>query len=395
MHTINLVVPPFTCASGDERMPMGAAYLSSALKQKKISVSCIDTRFEEVDFDCEFMGVTVWTQVFSYVKKLVKSAKEKGIKTIAGGPHCKADPMSLIKIGFDAVIVGEGEIALPELIESFKEGIHYAEPIFDIDRLPFPDMELFNKYPYRKDTAWILTSRGCPNECSYCQHFFKNRVRLRSVENILSEIERYGRRAVEIIDDCFTINKDRVYNFCKNIHRLNYASIVLSNGTIATTLDEKMVEALSNARLTNMMIGMESIDREVIRMANRRVYREDCEKVILWCKKNNIRLGIFMIIGLPGSSYESDIKGVEWICSQNVSSNYGVAIPFRNTMLWDWIEKNGRWLTNPYDYENYPPKFEMKDYMGSDIQKVFEIAVKATSRIRQGNNARTCCEKLG
>lgn len=121
MHIINIIVPPFSCAPGDERMPMGAAYLSSALKNREISVNCIDTRFEDVDFDCEFMGITVFTQTFSYVKKLVKAAKEKGIKIIAGGPHSKADPMSLIKIGVDAVVVGEGEKVLPDLIESFKE----------------------------------------------------------------------------------------------------------------------------------------------------------------------------------------------------------------------------------------------------------------------------------
>lgn len=381
MHIINIIIPPFSCAPGDERMPMGAAYLSSALKEKKIKVKCVDTRFEQVDFDCEFMGITVYTQAFSYVKELVKAAKEKGIKIIAGGPHCKADPMSLIRIGVDAVVVGEGEKILPDLIESFKDGIHYADPISDLDDIPLPDIELLNKYPYRKDTAWILTSRGCPGGCAYCQQFFDNRVRLRSIESIICEIDRFGRKIIEIIDDCFTINKERVYNFCRYAPNLNYTCLALSNGTIATTLNEEMVDALAAARLTNMMIGLESIDREVIKLAKRKVYREYCEEVIKWCKKRNIALGVFMMIGLPGSSYESDIKGIEWVCSQNVLSNYGVAIPFKNTLLWDWVDKNGRWLTNPHDYEEYPPKFEMENYTGRQMQDAFEIAVRSAHRV--------------
>jgi len=238
-----------------------------------------------------------------------------------------------------------------------------------------------NKYPYRKDTAYILTSRGCPNKCSYCQQFFGNKTRLRSIENILSELDRYRCEIIEIIDDVFTINKNRVYDFCKYAPNLNYGSLALSNGTIATTLDEEMIEALAAARFRNMLVGMESIDREVLKLANRKVYREDCEKIIKWCKKNNITLSIFMLIGLPGSSYESDIRGIEWIRSQNVFTNYGVAIPFKNTLLWDWVEKNGNWLTDSRDYEDYPPRFEMENYAGSDIQKAFKIAIQSTSWI--------------
>ena len=362
-------------------MPMGAAYLSSSLKNKHISVNCIDTRFEKVDFDCEFMGITVFTQNFSYVKALVKTAKEKGIKIIAGGPHCKADPQSLIEIGVDAVVVGEGERLLPDLIESFKKGVHYAAPISDLDSLPFPDIEFFNKYPWRKDTAWVLTSRGCPNNCSYCQKFFGNKVRLRSVENILGEIDRYGDRMIEIIDDAFTVNATRTYDFCRQMPKLSYRLLALSNGTMANTLTEQMVEALARTRLTNMMIGQESIDREVIKLANRSIYPEDCAKVIQWCKNNNIRVGVFMIMGLPGSSYESDVKGVEWIRSQKVWANYGVAIPFKNTPLWDWVEKHGKWLTDPHDYENYPPKFEMENYTGEEIQKAFKLALESFRRV--------------
>jgi len=266
------------------------------------------------------------------------------------------------------------EEILPNLIESFKKGIHYADPILDLDAIAFPDIELLNKYPWRKDTAWVLTSRGCPNQCSYCQKFFGDRVRLRSVANILGEINRYGDKMIEIIDDAFTIDKARVYDFCEHVPKINYRLIALSNGTIATTLNEEMVEALARVRLTNMMIGLESIDRQVLKLAKRNIYREDCEKVIKWCKKNNITIGVFMIIGLPGSSFESDIKSIQWLSSQNVFASYGVPIPFKNTFLWDWVNKNGKWLTNPLDYEDYPPKFEMDNYPGSKIQEAFEFA---------------------
>ena len=380
MSTVNIIIPPYSSVPGDERMPLGAAYLSSVLKKRKIAVNCIDTRFEKANFDCEFMGVTVFTSTFAYVKELVRAAKEKGIKVIAGGPHAKADPMSLIRIGVDAVVVGEGEEMVPDLIDSFKEGVHYAEPIEDLDSIPFPDMELLNKYPYRENTAWLLTSRGCPNQCSYCQKFFGNKVRLRSVENIFCEVERYGGRMIEIVDDCFTINRRRVFEFCERLPKLDYCLLALSNGTIAKTLTEELVETLAGARLTNAMIGIESIDPTIIRLANRNIYPEDCEKVITWCKKNHIDVGVFMIIGLPGSSYESDMRGVEWVNQQKVWANYGTAIPFRNTLLWDWVQENGTWLTDPYDYTDYPPKFEMEHYKREDIENVFKYALEVSCR---------------
>lgn len=204
-------------------------------------------------------------------------------------------------------------------------------------------------------------------------------MRLRSVDSILSEIDRYEDHMIEIVDDCFTIDRVRAVAFCKRAPKLKYCLLALTNGTIAKTLTEEMIEELAAARLTNLMIGQESVDREVIRLAKRNIYPEDCGRVIGWCKKKNITAGVFMIIGLSGSSYESDREGVKWVRRQNVLSNYGVAIPFRNTSLWDWVEENGRWLTDPCDYEDYPLRLETQDYKWADRQKVFKYAVETPS----------------
>lgn len=99
-----------------------------------------------------------------------------------------------------------------------------SPPVADLDELPLPAYDLipevgvYRPPPFhyrRRPVANIITSRGCPNRCTFCASAaFAHRLRLRSAESVVAEIEllirRFGVREIAFSDDCFTADTERV-----------------------------------------------------------------------------------------------------------------------------------------------------------------------------------------
>lgn len=367
--------PPFK----EKRIPLGICYLAAVLKERGYSVKCQDLIFEEIDFNCKYLGITVPTVCFYEASKIVKQAKEKGVITIAGGPHAYMDPESLIKIGFDIVVIGDGELALPQIIERLESGEKVSGIIKgyveNIDSLPFPDLEWTKKYDFlksgEKNVIPVLTSRGCPFNCIFCLHVFGRKIRLRSAKKVVEEISKYKGHFIEICDDSFTINKARILEFVQLIRkeRIDIRGFALSNGIRVDSVDREIIKGLKSAGMKNVMYGLESADNSVLKMINKGITREMADNAIKITKESGIKPGIFMLVGLPTSTFKSDIDSINWIKSKDVYSNWGTAVPYPNTELYEWVKKNGKFLADPKDYFLYSPEakrpvsfFETDDY---------------------------------
>ena len=198
------------------------------------------------DFLPQVIGISSTTVAFHRALSVAGFLKESfpDVIIVIGGPHPTAaveDVMSNRE--FDYAILGEGEVVLQNLIDAvqngsdykFLAGLAYREDgivhvnhqknfIENISELPFPaydmvpDFSLYNPPPmnYKKlPVANIVTSRGCPNQCTFCGHsVFGRTLRQRSPENIADEIELlnkyYNIREIAFVDDTFTINPERI-----------------------------------------------------------------------------------------------------------------------------------------------------------------------------------------
>jgi radical SAM superfamily enzyme YgiQ (UPF0313 family) len=113
-------------------------------------------------------------------------------------------------------VIGEGEIALADLLHAFEEGADFSEVrslawrrseeivinsradlITDLDSLPILDRSLIDRSLYYGDV--IMTGRGCPFDCAYCasRNIWGKKARLRSVDSIIEELKDIRRRAEE------------------------------------------------------------------------------------------------------------------------------------------------------------------------------------------------------
>ncbi|MEW6041366.1 MAG: radical SAM protein, partial [Elusimicrobiota bacterium] len=215
-----------------------------------------------------------------------------------------------------------------------EEKISYETPFSD--EYPFPEYELFDSFNYLQ-TNWetgfwgyaIMTSQGCPYQCVFCAS--RNRKwKARSAENCFEELKRakgkYKIKKFEIIDDVFNVDKNRVLRFCELIRPLNLKWACV-NGIRADRFDKEMAVAMSDSGCVHVGFGIESSDPEVLVAIQKGETIEKIEKAVDIAKKHIEHVTGFFIIGLPASSYEKDLKSIEWIKGKQIDAIFSYCVP--------------------------------------------------------------------
>ncbi|HLE06355.1 MAG TPA: radical SAM protein [Candidatus Nanoarchaeia archaeon] len=204
------------------------------------------------------------------------------------------------------------------------------------DKLAFPKYELFDSFDlFKKHWAngtWaypVMTSLGCPFQCIYCAS--RNRpVKYRSPENcyeeIKSAIEKYGIKSFQIIDDCFNVNNNRVLEFCKLVKPLGLKWFC-TNGLRADLFNEAQAKAISESGCKQISFGIESLDKKVLINIKKGLSVEKFKESIRIAKRYFDVVNCYFIIGLPGSTYESDLKNVNWVKSAGVNGHFSYFVP--------------------------------------------------------------------
>lgn len=183
---VALVNPPSPFLIDDKVFPpLGILYVEAVLESSGHDVEMVDlsglprgkwSRKLEKARQAELWGITFTTPQFPYAVSIRDIIKEidKDAKIVAGGAHPTADPASCIPF-FDSVVVGEGERAVPRLIQNIENmpKLVQTPPIENLDEVPFPARHLIDidSYHYSidgKKTTNIITSRGCPYNCAFC-----------------------------------------------------------------------------------------------------------------------------------------------------------------------------------------------------------------------------------
>ena len=339
-------------------IPLGLAYLASSLKQSGHEVTVMDVRAELLSeeqivsrikkADPAVFGVTSNTCQINEAANLISLVKKAfpGIITILGGPHISALPeITLNEFPFvDIGVVGEGELTITELCGRLQNkedignvrGIVYRKgdkalstglriDIKDLDTLPFPDRDLFPLDIYNrqaieykaKPLTTLLTSRGCPHGCTFCcKSVFGSGIRMRGAANILEEIkylvEVKGYREIHIIDDNFTFDAERAKHICREIiahkWKVNFA---LPNGIHVHNFTEELAGLLKKAGFYFLWFGVESGDQKVIDTIKKGIKIKQAVGAVTTAKKFGFFTGMYFVVGLPGSSRQSELDSLE------------------------------------------------------------------------------------
>jgi len=340
---------------GGAQIPLGIYYIAAYLRQHKYSVYCIDGEArgmsnEEIISEItqikpNYIGITSTTVAFSRASLLAEKITlfSHSIPIIIGGPHLSSNIEEvMIHNHFSYGIYGEGEESFLQLLNtldtngdlSLVNGIVYKENgkivinppreyILDLDTLPFPaydlipDLSLYHPDPsnYKfTPVINIITSRGCPNSCTFCdRNVFGRKLRQRSPENVVKEIEylvkNYNVREIAFVDDTFTIGKERIFKIF-SLLASNNIYLPWTCMSRINTVDSVTLKFMKESGCWRIKFGIESGDEGILTTIKKNINLKDAKRVISECKKLKIRTTGFFIIGHPGETKETIEKTI-------------------------------------------------------------------------------------
>jgi len=325
---------------------------------------------------------------------LASAIKACGSKppVVMGGPHATAFPLECLnQQDVDAVIVGEGEQAILQLVDLLESGSCVEEAVNipnvavridgepklpqervymdNLDNIPFPARHLMPLESYFKAARaarvgytttlcaqrWtsIISSRGCPYKCIFCtvHKHMGRKYRGRSSVNVVNEItecvDKYGVNFISFMDDNLTFDKERILQICRLMveRRLNI-KWGTPNGVRADLLDEELISSMKTSGCVHICVAPESGNQDIVdNVIKKKMKLEAVEMAVRLCKKYDIRVDSFFVIGLPRESKANIQETIDFAAKLRqlgVSDvKFHIAQPYRETELYDVCRKSG------------------------------------------------------
>jgi anaerobic magnesium-protoporphyrin IX monomethyl ester cyclase len=351
--------------------PSSLLYLAGTLRQQGHSLRIVDFKtyqrqstdppfsfYEQrlslvvEDFKPDLIGFgSLFSGNFPDVLRLAQHCKERfpDIPNVIGGIHPTLyAPEILANCScIDTIVMGEGEDTVVQMTEAMQSGGDFSgidgfafrrdgdivvNPktgyLPDVDQLPLPAYDLIHMEDYYMDTScWhnpkglpintsvpIISSRSCPNRCSFCSMYqvMGPAWRPRSASNVLDEIElvydQYGQRHFSFMDDNVTLSKSRIMAICQGIvERGMDLQFETPNGISIKTIDADVLDAMVNAGLVRTSLAIES-GSEFIRnrVMKKRLSDEKIYEVIeLTRQYPQLFVSTFFLIGMPEETQET------------------------------------------------------------------------------------------
>ncbi|WP_069648896.1 B12-binding domain-containing radical SAM protein [Caloranaerobacter ferrireducens] len=396
--------------------PLGLGYIGTYLEKKGYKVKILDFYIDEItildlklivnELHPKIVAISTTTETYNNGVKIADYSKklDENIITIMGGCHVTFEYENALNTGFiDIVVRNEGEFVMKELcdyyikkqgkLENIK-GICYKrggkiiknnrrEFIKDLDSLPFPDRSLYQleKYPI---PGTISTSRGCPGRCIFCAAtaLSGGKYRIRSVENIIDEIKylkELGISYVQIVDDTFTADVDRLYKFLEILDKENLG-ITWGCESRVDIMNKELLNFMKKCGCISIQFGVEAGSQEMLDCLKKNITIEQIRNVFLWAREIDIKTGTCLMIGQPYDTLESIQKTIEFateIQSYGARVVLSVTTPFPGTYMYNNPEKVGIHIVdkNFDNYNTFTPVYDTKHFKREDIRRNYYDAI--------------------
>ncbi|MBU2564041.1 B12-binding domain-containing radical SAM protein [Patescibacteria group bacterium] len=404
--------------------PLGLLYIGSALKEKSHEVKIIDAEEKKIDLESlgkltknynpQIIGISTTTPVFkraretaTYLKKILPN-----VPIIFGGPHLASFPkISLEFKEIDYGIIGEGEITICELVDAIEKkqdpgkikGIVFRknneiiqtesrEMIQDLNKISLPAWSLIDIRKYqdimskRDAFATMISSRGCPYNCFWCdpEGRFGKKFRARSADNMIKEIDllynKYGIREILFYDDTFTVDRQRVIDFCNTIIKQKF-DLIWECRTRVNLVDEKLIKLMAKAGCYRIRFGIESGNEKILKFIRKGITKEQARNAIGWCKKYKIEIFTYFMLGLPTETEKTMKETIKFAIELNPDyTTFSPTIAFnRGNDLFKWAAEKG-FIEKDY-WERFVRGENISPYPQLKTDKLKEDTVRSYSKM--------------
>ena len=338
---IVLIIPPSPWLLDDRELPFdGILYVAAYLKKFSDCevVVCDLTSLPEENWYIpigDLYGVTGVTPNFIYIRDIIKKLKnrEPNKSVIVGGVHASVFPKNILeKTLADACVVGEGERTALQIVNGVDwrniPGLMTREydngpPVLikNLDALPLPDRKAIDVYSYISSSIFnylapdvervgsLCLSRGCYYNCSFCcsKKIHSGKVRLRSAESCVDELaylkSEFGIGMVNVFDDTFMLNKQRIYEICQ----LLIERKVEMKWYCLTRVDDVNLDILllmKKAGCVSVSAGFETGSNRILKLMNKKTTVEKANVYVKMVAKADLKINGQMIVGFPTETDE-------------------------------------------------------------------------------------------
>jgi anaerobic magnesium-protoporphyrin IX monomethyl ester cyclase len=274
---------------------------------------------------------------------LARALKERGLLApiVLGGAHVSAVPRETLEAfpDIDYGVVGEGEATLAELLDRLgnRESLQQVDglawrdpegrvvinrprrPLENLDELPLPAWDLLEGFPSRYPSsllesrrlpaAGIMTSRGCPFHCTFCDNrVFGSRVRHFSAEYTLRMIrhlvDRFGIRDLMILDDNFLLDRRKLFDICDGIRSQNL-DLTWYCITHAKSMTPDRLAKIRRAGCWFVEMGIESGNDAILGQIKKNTDKAEIRASVRAAKRTGLKVKGNFIFGFPGDTPET------------------------------------------------------------------------------------------
>jgi anaerobic magnesium-protoporphyrin IX monomethyl ester cyclase len=354
--TVALVVPPDEAGANNfHQVPIGGLYTAARLREQGSDVAFFDLRVDRRDDPGVYREiasarvVVVFSTDYDLAQcypslaptaACVRRIKEAGgALVVCAGSHATANPdLTRAYVGCDAVVAGEFEFAVPELVRHVETGARCPErwplestrlaaeselaalgsPAYDLAPMHRYFSEGFvDGYLDRVRSGLVLANRGCPFGCDFCYLFFGRRLRRRPVEATLVELkamhDEHDIRHFFFLDYTFTIDDEWARDLCAGIRRLGL-DISWICQTRVDCLTPDTLRLMKRAGCAGIWLGIESPDLEQRRYLGKgRITFEDIEEAVALIRSYEMNVLAFVMVGLPNETESSLASLNTWL----------------------------------------------------------------------------------
>lgn len=393
----------------------GILCLSTYLKNRNLTVAYINypkdkEKLKDIILASRCVGFSTVTITIQTILELSKQIKKINplIKIFLGGYHASYFAKELLEENqyIDSIIIGEGEIALYQLLSGVEkskiEGLAYRKSDDSIcinekvhflsgEEIPSPDFSLIeddlNDY-----NIYIGTMRGCIGKCNFCvNHNYWGKPRYISRNNLETTFQYldtkiHSTTLIHIIDNVFTLNYRKLEEF-KNIVSPYKTKFVFECDTLASLINKEKINILKDMNIIKIALGFEDCVDEINRKANKNVNIIDNIKAAKMIRKYapDICVYAYWLIGLPGTSIDSikrNKRTIKYLIAREIVHIISpkIFIPYPGTVFWEKREKYNLCIVSKnwdqYERVSPPYPYVLDNINGEQLEKAFNDIVE-------------------
>jgi len=394
---------------------LGTLILGTMMKKRGWAVDLFVEDFRKVDFDvvasADLVGISTITSTAPRAYAIADRVRAMGIPVIMGGPHVTYLTDEALEHA-DFVVRGEGEAALAAFVDAWERGGGYdrvpnlsfrdeagaiahnpmAPRASDLDRIPFPDLSLLRpeaKSLRHMPSIPVLTSRGCPFDCSFCSvtGMFGRKYRFRSTENIIEELRGYRglKSLIFFYDDNFAADPKRTRELCQAMIREGLGLKWTTQVRADVTRDPDLVRLMRRAGCHTLYIGFESVNPDALEDMKKKQTVAEIARAVKVFRRNRIHIHGMFVLGFDQDDWKSVRKTVRWAKRARLTSTqFLILTPLPGSAFYDRISAENRIRFHDWAlYDAHHAVFQPARFSLPDLQKAQSFAHRKFYSLKQ------------